>query len=402
MISLWVDSGARYEKLTEAGVTHLIQRMALHGAGDRSAKLVAKAIDRLGGDFQMEAQRDTAVYQVRVSPDNIKAAAELIADVSLRPNLTQAALTAESDNLIEDLLALEKDADFVLEGMFLRSLWKGHGLCRAPRGRLLMMKGNTKLEAFKPNKIQTFHTHSHHPEALTLVAAGDVRHDAMEKLAERLFGSLEPPKTRASTITPNAYKFLALRNRAEFPKVRFEIGFPACAAADDQRHEAALLNAAIAGSSGSRLARLASKGDLPTLAVASRLQMFEDVGCLSIRGRAAPKDAEQAIERVVAELWRIADTPLGADELERARTTRKTALLGEVDSLPNRVAGLARAERYFKRLLSWEEEFTAIEEVTPKDVQRLASLWINPYQLSMAVLGDLTGLNIGGHLLKRR
>jgi predicted Zn-dependent peptidase len=319
----------------------------------------------------------------------------------LRPGLTQDALAAESDILLEELRALEKDADFVLERMFLRSLWKGHGLCRAPRGRLLTIKGTTKLESFKHTKLQSFHKQSHHPEALTVVAAGDVRHDAIEKLADGLFGTLEPPKKTVPTISPNAHRFLALRSRAQFSKVRFEIGFPACAASDNQRHEAALLNAAIAGSPGARLPLLASESDLPALSISSRLQMFEDVGCLSIRGRAGRKEAEQVIQRVVAELWRIADTELDEDELERACATRKAALLDEVASLPKRVAGLARAERYFKRLAPLEDEFTALENVTPKELQRLASLWITPYLLSMAVLGSVTGLDIGGHLLKR-
>ena len=399
--SLWVDSGARYENLNESGATHLIQRLALHGAGGRSADRIAKEIGRLGGEFEAQTERDSAVYQMRVSPDDIQAGTKLIADIALRPSLTQASLTAESDKLLEELRALENDADLVLERMFLRSLWKGHGLCREPRGRLLTVRGQTKLEAFKPNKLKSFHTHSHHPNALAFVAAGNVRHDAIEKLAQKLFGSLEHPKSTASTITPKTYKFLALRTRPEFSKVRVEIGFPTCAAADKERHAAALLNAVIGGGPGSRLALLASEGDLPTLAVSSQLRMFSDVGCLSIRARSDRANAEGVIQQIVDELWKIADKQVNEDELEHARAIRKAAVLSEVDSLPHRVAGLARAERYHKRIMPLEEEFEALEQVTPKAVQQLASLWINPYELSMAVLGNLANLNIGRRMLER-
>jgi predicted Zn-dependent peptidase len=401
MTSLWVDSGARYENLNESGATHLIQRLALHGAGGRSADRIAKEIGRLGGEFEAQTERDSAVYQMRVSPDDISAGTKLITDIALRPSLTQAALTAESEKLLEELRALDKDADLVLERMFLRSLWKGHGLCREPRGRLLTVRGQTKLEAFKPNKLKSFHTHSHHPNALTFVAAGNVRHDAIEKLAGRLLGSLEHPKSTASTITPKTYKFLALRNRPQFSKVRVEIGFPTCAAADKERHSAALLNAVIGGGPDSRLALSASKGKLPTLAVSSQLRMFSDVGCLSIRTRSDRQNAEKVIQRIGDELWRIADKHVDENEIERARTVCKAALLSEVDSLSNRVAGLASAERYHKRLLSLKEEFEALDQVTAKAVLQLASLWINPYELSMAVLGNLAGLKIGRRMLER-
>ena len=378
VVSLWVDTGARYENLNESGATHLIQRLALHGAGGRSADRIRKEIDRLGGEYEAQAERDAAVYQMRVSPEDIQGGAKLLADLALRPTLTQAALSAESEKLLEELRGLEKDADLVLERMFLRSLWKGHGLCREPRGRLLTVRGQTKLEAFKPNKLKSFHTHSHHPNALTFVVAGNVRHDAIEKLAEKLFGSLEHPKSTASTVTPKTYKFLALRNRPQFSKVRVEIGFPACAAPDKERHAAALLNAVIGAGSGSRLALLASEGDMPALAVSSQLRMFEDVGCLSIRARSDRQNAEKVIEQIVNELWRIADSRIDEDELERARAIRKATLLNEVDSLQNRVAGLARAERYHQRIVPLEDEFAALETVTPKAVQQLASLWINP------------------------
>lgn len=401
-LGLWVDAGARYEKLNESGATHLIQRMSLHGAGDRSSKQIAKEIDRLGGEFEIETERDSASYEIRTAASDFKAAAELIADLALRPTLSQQALSAESDKVLEELRALEKDAELVLERMFLRSLWKGHGLCRSPRGRLLTVKGKAKLEPIKAKKLQTFHTQSHHPKALTFIAVGNVRHAEVETLAESLFGSLEPPKKTVSTITPTAYKFLALRNRPQFPKARFEIGFPACAAAEPERYAAGLLNAVLGRGPSSRLALLATEGEMAALSVSSHLRMFEDVGCLSIRAWATRKEVEDVIRQVVDELYRVAETPIEEDELERARATRKAALLDEVDSLRSRAAGLARTERYHKRIIPFEEEFAALEKVSAANIQQLASVWINPYLLSIAVMGNLTGVDIGRRALKRR
>lgn len=402
VISVGVDSGSRFEPLNESGSTHLIQRMALHGAGGRGANEIAKEIQRLGGDYETSSGRDAACYLMRVEPELVNAAAELLADISLRPELPASALKAESDKLLEELRAQEKDAEYALELMFLRSLWKGHGLCRAPRGRLLTIKGHTKLEQFKPQKLARFHEQSHHPEALTVIATGAIEHSQIESLATRLFGGLDTPKKTVSTVEPTAFKFFAMRNRPQFSKVRFELGFPVSSAVEKERHVAGLLHAVVAGGAGSRLPLQAREGTLPVLSVSSHLRQFADVGCMSIRARAEKKHARAAVEGVVDELWRVAAGEIDDDELAAARAIRKTALLDEFDSLRSRAAGLARRERYHQELITLEHEFSALERVTAKQLHQMASIWIGQHQLALAVLGNTSGVDISPSLLNRR
>ncbi|MBI1354053.1 MAG: hypothetical protein GC160_06885 [Acidobacteria bacterium] len=399
-LSVWVNAGSRYEELTESGMTYLIQQMAFHGTEKHSAAEIAKAIDAVGGKVETETGRDYAAYFAQVEADKLSAAFDLLAELTLKPKLTSTALSAESKIVLEELRAAEKEADFVLDRMFYRSFWKGHGLCRPPKGRLLTSKGQTKLENFKPKSIQRFHQRSHHPKAISIVAAGDLEHEEFLKLAEERFGALEEPKKRVSTTTPANFKFMALRNRPQFTQIRFRIGVPACSASDPDRHAAGLLNAILGAEAGSRLANLVREEELPVTEAGAELAMFADAGCLSVHARASRKSVQAAVEKVVQELRRLVTTLVPDEELERAKATRKASMMGVVDSLRTRVEDLARTERYFGKLLSLEDEIAAMEAVKATQLRALAANWIAPHYLSLGLLGNLKGVNINPNMLQ--
>ena len=63
----------------------------------------------------------------------------------------------------------------------------------------------------------------------------------------------------------------------------------------------------------------------------------------------------------------------------------------DVDSLRARAASLARNERYFGGIQPLVNEIAALEKVDAAKLQQLATTWITPYNLSLAMLGDLKG-----------
>ncbi len=394
VFSVWADAGSRYEDLNESGATYLIQRAAMHGTEKRSARVLKKLFDGLGGTVDFKTGRDSAQYFAQCKGKQLAEAANIIADIAIRPRLDKEAISEESALLLDELRDAESDADHALDDMFLRSLWKGHGLCRPPHGRLLTVRGQTRLEDLRPKKLVRFHTMSHHPKALTIVASGAVDHSEVLELSEKLFGALEDPKKRASTTTPPTHRFLALRNRPQFEAARFILGFPVCTAPDELRHSAMIMNAALAGSPDGRLMKLVKGKKSAVEEVISTLDLYIDAGCLTIRARTDRPRVTDTLDAVVEELRRLPREPLEEKELRKYRNFCKDKLASRLDNLQSRVRSLAEDERYFKRLVELDAEFAGLDAVTADGLQQLASNWITPYRLSLAVLGDLKGVNV--------
>src|SRR5690606_32634850 len=140
--------------------------------------------------------------------------------------------------------------------------------------------------------------------------------------------------------------------------------------------------------------------ELPVDEAASDLAMFGDAGCFSVFARASRKNAQTAVEKIVQQLLELTMRDVPEDELERAKATRKADLVATVDSLESRVEDLARAERYFGRLVPLADELTALEAVKAPQIRALAANWFAPHYLSLALLGNLKGVNIRPNVLQ--
>lgn len=397
-VGLWIRGGSRYEDLKEAGATHMLQRIALWGTEKRSAVQVGNAIEKLGGDVEYHTARDHAGWLSRSK--DWKGALDLIADLTLHPAITKEAIDAESAALLEELSADEKNPDFDLDRMYLRSLWKGHGLCRAPRGRLLEIKGNLRLEDFKPKSLVRFQRESVHPTGLTVIAAGDVDHDEVVAEAEKLFGEMEEPKKTVSTTTPTPFKVFAMRRRAGLEGVRMQVGVPAFGADDERRYVASIFNALVGAGPESRLMRMLASGELPATEVRSSLDLYEDVGSFSVRLYMEREHAAAVLTEVVGMLRKSAQVPVDDDELAAAKAYVHGEFAARLENVKTRVADLLRQELYFGRVLDPVAEAELVDRTTAEQVRMLASEWVAPHTLSVAMLGDLKGVVVSPSILR--
>src|SRR5690606_41244662 len=50
-LGVWVKAGARSERKTEHGISHLLEHMAFKGTHSRSSLQIAEAIENVGGDL---------------------------------------------------------------------------------------------------------------------------------------------------------------------------------------------------------------------------------------------------------------------------------------------------------------------------------------------------------------
>ncbi len=398
-LGVYVKAGSRFEELNESGVTYLLQNIAFHGTKHKTAKTIEKNIEKLGGEVRTISERDYCAYTARVGGSDLEKGLDLLTELSLHPQITKTGFATETKRALEELREDEEAPDFMLDRMFFRSFWKGHGLCRPPKGRLLHSKGQTKLENFKPKTIERYHTRSHHPKGMMVLASGALDHDKFLKLVDKRFGALEEPKKKVSSPSPTAFRFLALRNRPQFEDIRFRLGVPACNASEPERHAARLLNAILGGGPGSRLTHRMADGSLSVIEAFSELVMFADAGCLSVRVHSEREQAVRALETVVAEIRKLAFGEISDKELDWAKAYCRAQLLQEISSLGARVESLARQQRYFQREVSIEDEIQALESVKAERVRMLAAAWIAPHHLSLAVLGNLRGVNIRPSLL---
>src|SRR5436309_13874060 len=85
-VSLYVGAGSRYERESEAGVSHFVEHLLFKGTAKYpSAKEVAEAIDGLAGVLNGGTDRDYTVYYIKAASQYMDLALDVIFELVRRP-----------------------------------------------------------------------------------------------------------------------------------------------------------------------------------------------------------------------------------------------------------------------------------------------------------------------------
>src|SRR5215207_10048531 len=96
-VGLYAEAGSRHEPARLNGIAHLFEHMVFKGAGGRSAREISEAIEDVGGDLNAATDRDGTSFTASVLPEHVPLGVELIADLVLRPRLSDSDLEREKD-----------------------------------------------------------------------------------------------------------------------------------------------------------------------------------------------------------------------------------------------------------------------------------------------------------------
>ena len=80
-VGIWVNAGSRYELPEENGITHFIEHMLFKGTHTRSARQIAEAFDRIGGEINAFTSKENTCYFAKVLDHHGELAIEILADM---------------------------------------------------------------------------------------------------------------------------------------------------------------------------------------------------------------------------------------------------------------------------------------------------------------------------------
>src|SRR5213079_1842089 len=96
---------------------------------------------------------------------------------------------------------------------------------------------------------------------------------------------------------------------------------------------------------------------------------------------------DEAVSTIVGELSRVADEPIPADELEKARNFAKGRFVLQLETPQGLIMFGLRREVLEGRAAEPEEVLAGLDAVTAEDIQRVAAEVIGSRGLNLAVIG---------------
>ena len=211
---IWVNVGGADEGPDEAGLAHLHEHMLFKGTERRGPGEIARDIEAHGGEVNAWTSFDHTVYHTVMASQFAREGLDVLADAVRFPRFDPTELARECEVVVEEIKRAEDTpARRASRDLFAVS-YHVHPY------RLPVLGTPESVRATTRDRILGFYRRHYTPEAMTLIAVGDVPLASVQAWAEELLGgdwkrprapgrdrAVEPPRTgRRIHLVPDEAK----------------------------------------------------------------------------------------------------------------------------------------------------------------------------------------------------
>jgi predicted Zn-dependent peptidase len=203
--------------------------------------------------------------------------------------------------------------------------------------------------------------------------AGDIDHASSVDLAGTAFGTGNGavPGFAAAPVLPAGERAL-LRSRRDATQAQLIVGVPALRRDHPDAWTLAVLNAILGDGMSSRLFLSVREAQGLAYDVSSGLVDYADAGSLEISAGVDPERLPAALSALLAELVRLRDEDVPAEELAKTKAYLSGGLELRMDETRHLASWIGGQEALHDKVLTLDEALAAVAAVEAADVRELA------------------------------
>src|SRR6185369_12041541 len=165
------------------GASHFIEHLLFKGTEQRSADRIMEEFDALGARVNAYTSQEEVFYYTTSLASTVPATFEILADMFVNSTLPSDEVEKERGVVLQEISMNHDNPDRFVYRQFHSGFWKDH-----PLG--LSVLGTAESIGSVPRDRLLAHKLAHYIASGTIVsAAGNVEHDRIVELAERLLRS---------------------------------------------------------------------------------------------------------------------------------------------------------------------------------------------------------------------
>ena len=383
--ALTMGCGTRDEKGYPAGIAHFVEHTMFRGTRRKSAAVINGYLDKLGGELNAYTTKEEIVLHATVLKEDWKKAAGLLFELATEATFPEAEIETERGVILDEIISYKDNPAEDVYDRFETLLFEGTPL-ETP-----ILGTTASVKKIKADMLRRFVKENFVPSKMVLSVVADIDEKLLEKevlkMAERIeVFSLANKRAdaRENTSIPSAVKPFRKVVDKRHHEVNAVIGCTAPSLYEmPDRLVCAMLSNILGGpASNSLLNKELREKRGWVYGIESTYTQYADTGILAITfgcDRPNLDDCEKAIGKI---LTRLREVPFTSAQLKAYRKQ----LMGQLAISSD--AGEAQCLSMGKSMLSWgsimtpEETRSAIESITPEDLQKMARKLFAPDHLS--------------------
>ena len=361
-IGIWVDIGARYENITNNGISHFLEHMVFKGTKTRTAKKIAEEIENVGGYMNAYTTNEVTAFYVKVLKDDVALGFELLSDMLLNSIFTD--IEKEKQVVLQEInQTYDNPADIVFD------YFHSHCFCNQKLGQTVL--GDPEVvKSITTDDLYKYLSNYFANKKLIISAAGNCDHAALLNYVEKYFAK-HIDENRHNVITHEKGFFNPdnfIEKRKELEQSQVLIGFEGVKREDGDYYPLLAFSSIFGGGMSSKLFQKIRENMGLAYSVYSFLSNYRDTGVFGIYVGTSHDKYKNAIETSLKELKTFDMT---GEEMLRAKNQMKASFL-MADENPFSVAErMANQLFIIDRIKDRDEILQAINSVTKDDVMRM-------------------------------
>jgi zinc protease len=386
--SLVLRNGAADEPPAHAGATVLAARAMSEGTARFDAIALVEATERLGASIHADAGWDATSVSLDVPAARLEAALELLAEVLLHPTFPEAEVERLRDERLNDLLQARADPRRRADEAYNATIYESASPYHRPAG------GTRETVAeLTPARLRHAYERGIDPSRAAFLIAGDLTGIDVRAITQRLLGGWGPAvgaSTSGRIVDAGAVRerFVQIVHRPGAVQTEIRIGHVGASRRIDDFHALSVMGAILGGLFNSRLNMKLREEKGYTYGAGAGFDLRRAAGPFSARAAVNTDVTVPAVQDFVAELDRIRDSDVTADELKAARDFLVGVFPLRFETpgpIVGALSGLFVHELPDDELARYR---SAIEAVTAADVREAATTRIDPTKLAIVLVGD--------------
>ncbi len=382
-IGCFVGVGAGHEERHESGIAHFIEHMLFKGTQRRpSPKMIVDAIEGIGGILDAYTSFESTVYYAKVADIYFDRAIDALSDMLIAPRFDPLDVEKERRVIAEELHQTEDTPAELVHLLLDAAMWGDQ-----PLGRDIAGSEET-IAAFTVEQIISFWRTHYTRRNMVISIAGHVDVQRALEAVAAAFDALPEgtPGICLPSKPPLPGPALTLR-RDDNEQGNFCIGFRGIAYNDPDRRALLALDTVIGGGPSSRLFQEIREERGLAYNIGSYSREHHDTGKWVVFGSVEPPNLHDCLATVMAELRRVRQEGITADELAQVKEQVKGGILLSLEDTWAIASRNGSHQLRYGRVIPIEQVVAEVETVSREDVLRVAQRVLRDEHLHMAVIG---------------
>ena len=382
-VLVMVEAGSKYETKEINGLSHFLEHMCFKGTAKRPRAIdISSELDGLGAEYNAFTAQEWTGYFAKVAAPKALKALDLISDLYLNPVFDPKEIEKEKGVVIEEINMYEDLPPRRVQELFTQLLYGDQPAGWDIGGR------KEVIQALTREQLLSYRKADYVEQATVIVVAGAFDPDEVKASIRACFANVAVGEKSGKVPTRESQrKPEILVKHKESDQTHLVLGTRAFSMFDKRRYALEVLSDILGGGMSSRLFEKVRNELGAAYYIKSAPDLFTDHGYLAVSAGVDHTKLYAVITAILAELAKLAEKPVPADELRRAKDHLSGRLLLGLETSDELATYYGGQEVLRQTIEKPDELLKKIGAVTAAHIQETAKSIFTDERLNLALIG---------------